>query len=592
MTMTTSISRLPPEILDLILSFIPIPTGYESTASPGKQDRLAWLSAAHVCHQWREIVLNQPRFWSYIDFTALTQAGSNEMLLRSKEAPLHLEADLSCSNVRWNLARLDAFHKQLETHTSHIHSLSITADPLDLLRIFRRLTLPAPALESLSLSARGKSSTNTATLSRIPHTLFDRTTPKLIRLELDSCPISWSSTLLKGLRHLQLLCLTEAERPNLQCWLDAMNELSQLESLVVHSATPIAPRIIATIPEPVQVVTLPCLTQLHLSDSANDCALALSHLVLPALTWLRVEVMSSHRDGDDIRIVIPHFARNAHGPQDTMPLQSMVISGYTTHVDILLWTVPDADMEYHDNDSFTRASLSARAVFTASNELWGFMTETAVYDAVLAAIPMSSLATLTVLNFSVVTRRIWVRYAPRWSLLTRVRLGCTVMRAFIDALTEGAPSEGPLLPSLTKLVTTGTPLTMDTALRLRDMLWSRVEQGVPIQMLDLRGCAVLDGAMELFDHIVEDTRRPTGAELPPLRIVWPAPLVDWDVETRLSNWIVEDDEDASSSDTPVLWPFMWIGADDDQDDDDDEDEDEGDDDDEDEDEEDSSGLEL
>ena len=80
--------------------------------------------------------------------------------------------------------------------------------------------------------------------------------------------------------------------------------------------------------------------------------------------------------------------------------------------------------------------------------------------------------------------------------------------------------------------------------------------------------------------------------------MWPAPLVDWDVDTRLSNWIVEDDEDASSSDTPVLWPFMWIGVDDDQDDDDDEDEDDDEDDDEDgdgdgdEDEEDSSGLEL
>src|SRR5260221_4638295 len=99
--MTTPISSLPPEILDLILSFIPVPTGYESVAFPGKRDRLGWLSAAHVCHQWREIALNQPRFWSYIDFTALTLAGANEVLIRSKEAPLHLEADLTRPNVRW-----------------------------------------------------------------------------------------------------------------------------------------------------------------------------------------------------------------------------------------------------------------------------------------------------------------------------------------------------------------------------------------------------------------------------------------------------------------------------------------------------------
>ena len=577
--MTSSISRLPPEILDLILSFVPIPTGYVPNTSPGKRDRLAWLSAPQVCHQWREIALNQPRFWSYIDFTALTFTGANEMLIRSKDAPLHLEADLSRPDVHWGLGRLDAFHSQLEAHTSHIRSLSITADPLDLLRIFRRLTLPAPTLESLSLSAKGKSSSNSATLTRIPHTLFDRTTPKLFRLELDSCPISWSSALLKDLRHLKLLCLTEAERPNIRSWLDAMRELSQLESLVVHSATPVAPRYMVAMPEPVRVVTLPCLTHLHLSDSANDCALALSHLVLPALTWLRVEVLSSHRDGDDIRVVIPHFARNAHGPQDKTPLQSIVINGYTTHADILLWTVPDADMEYHDNDSFTRASFSARAVFTASNQLWDFMTETAVYDAVLASLPMSSLVTLTVLDFSVVTRRIWLRYAPRWSSLTRVRLGCTVMRPFIDALTEDPPPEGPLLPSLSTLVTTGTPLTMDTIQRLRDMLSMRAEQGVPLQTLDLSGCTVtpaLDGAMALFGDVVADARGPTGTELPPPRVVWPAPLVDWDVETRLSDWIVgDDDDDASSPGSPVLWPLMWPGAGGDDDDDEYEDEEEG-----------------
>jgi hypothetical protein len=242
-------------------------------------------------------------------------------------------------------------------------------------------------------------------------------------------------------------------------------------------------------------------------------------------------------------------------------------------------------MEYHDNDSFTRASSSARAVFTASNQLWDFMTETAVYDSVLAALPMSSLATLTVLDFSVVTRKIWLRYAPRWSSLTRVRLGCTVMRPFIDALTEDPPPEGPLLPSLSTLVTTGTPLTMDTIQRLRDMLSVRAEQGVPMQTLDLSGCTVtpaLDGAMALFGDVVADARGPTGTELPPPRVVWPTPLVDWDVEIRLSDWTVEDDDDDTSSPgTPVLWPLMWTGAGGD----DDEDEDEG------EDEEESSGLE-
>jgi hypothetical protein len=550
--MVPFIACLPPEILDRIFSFIYINAEYGSAASSGTCDRLGWLSIAHVCRQWREIALNQPRFWSHIDFTALTLAGATEMLARVKEAPLHLEADLTNRNFRWKHTRFDAFRTQVEAHVSHIRSLSIIADPLDLLRTLQRLMSPAPALESLSLSSRDKLGKNVGIFSRIPPALFDHKVPRLIRLELDHCNISWSSSLLKGLRHLKLLYLTEGDRPSLQSWLDAMNELSQLESLIIHSATPIAPQSITTDFEPVRVVTLPSLTQLHISALANDCALALAHLVLPALTWLRVEVRSSHRGGGDVRTVLPHFARNAYGPQDKTPLQSMVISGYATRTDILLWTVPDADVEYRDNDSFTRATFSARAAFTASNPLWDFMTEATVYDAAMAALPTSSLTTLTVLDFTVVTRRLWLRYTPRWPLLQRVRLGCTVIRPFIDALTEDAPSQGPLLPSLVKLVTTGSPLTMDTALRLRDMLLARVERGVPIQTLDLCECAVLDDAMRLFRDLAADTRGPTRTGLPKRRVVWPAPLVEWEADTRQADWSDEDDDDAQSHGTSII----------------------------------------
>jgi len=43
--------------------------------------------------------------------------------------------------------------------------------------------------------------------------------------------------------------------------------------------------------------------------------------------------------------------------------------------------------------------------------------------------------------------------------------GCVVLPPFIiDALSEAPPPEGPLLPSLEKLVITGALLTVDTAL--------------------------------------------------------------------------------------------------------------------------------
>jgi hypothetical protein len=59
--------------------------------------------------------------------------------------------------------------------------------------------------------------------------------------------------------------------------------MPQLKTLTLHSASPIAP------PFPFDVertVTLPSLTRLDILASPGDCALALAHLDLPALTWL------------------------------------------------------------------------------------------------------------------------------------------------------------------------------------------------------------------------------------------------------------------------------------------------------------------
>lgn len=503
--MISPISCLPPEILDHIFSFINLPT---SSPSTGKCGRLVCLGAAHVCHQWREIALNQPRFWGSIDFTALTWAGATEMLVRSKGAPLHLVLNFSRPNVHWNPERIHAFRELFVAHISRIHSLILSSDPHCLLKTVGRLASPAPAHESLSSSAGGESSSDRETPFQIPTTPPNSAAPKLIRLELDRCYISWGSPILKGLLHLKLLYHGDDKRPNLQSWLDAIRELSQLESLVVHSATPIASRIVVPIPERVQTVTLPCLTHLRISDAANCCALALAHLALPALARLRVDAVSFHANGADVRTVVPLFVRNAHGPQDTMPLQSMVISGCSTRTDILLWRVQDADAEYRDSDSFTRASFSARATFTALCPSWGIPTSNGVCDAVLRALPTSSLATLTVMNSMKVPREFWPATAPRWPLLQRVRLGLTNLTPFLRALIEEGHLKSPLFPSLTKLFITGSSLTTDIAILVRDMLLVRTKQGVPIQTVDLSKCVVAKGSMGYFKKLVTDLREP------------------------------------------------------------------------------------
>ena len=65
--------------------------------------------------------------------------------------------------------------------------------------------------------------------------------------------------------------------------------MPQLETLILHSATPLALHAAPLISQPSRAATLPSLTGFHISASAGDCALTLAHLVLHALGWLHVD---------------------------------------------------------------------------------------------------------------------------------------------------------------------------------------------------------------------------------------------------------------------------------------------------------------
>jgi hypothetical protein len=285
-----------------------------------------------------------------------------------------------------------------------------------------------------------------------------------------------------------------------------MEQMLQLETLIVNHATPKAPAGSTPLPEPTRVVTHPSLTQLNLAASASDCTFALAHLILPALVRVRVDVTSEHANADDVRALIPYFSRNAHGPQDAEPLQSILISGEPSLTEIVLWTVAGADMEVQNPVSLISATLSARAIFTASGHMW-FETDVEILDVTLAALPLGSLKTLTAQNSSRIPERLWLSHTPRWSMLEHVRLVGTVTKSLTTVLTKGAPPEGPLLPSLTKLSLFNT-LHLEDASPMLDMLTGRVEQGVPLEALDLRACEVPDRAIKLFGEVVVDVQGP------------------------------------------------------------------------------------
>jgi hypothetical protein len=298
--------------------------------------------------------------------------------------------------------------------------------------------------------------------------------------------------------------------PSRSVWLDALDEMPQLKMLTLRGASPVAD------PFPFDVertVTLPSLAHFDISESPRDCAFALAHLDLPALTCLSINTFSSLFDGDDVREVLPYIAQHAHGSQDTQLLQSVLVRGKKTRADILAWPVPNIDVELHGSASLA-ATAPARVALSLRSKNWTrFNYHNEILGMAMAAVPLDGLVTLITQDFLTPPfEQFWLLTLPRLPLLRHVRLTSVVATKFIDWLqADEGGRENPLLPSLKELVLVDAYLYEDWTLRLCEALMKRVEQGVPLEMLDLRMCRPDPGypaAVRILREIVVDVLGP------------------------------------------------------------------------------------
>ena len=588
------ISSLPPEIFAAIFSSLCLP-GIPSLG--GKPSRnLTRLRITHVCHQWREIALNQSQLWSHINFNTVSLAGATEFLIRAKSVPLYMEMRVSC---QYNNDRFGQFLNQVQAYLPQIRHLSISAEFEFVRTIYggleSTLVSPAPTLEYLSLSFQDENRKIADSPLFIPNiqilnTLFDSSTPRLSCLKLRDCNIGWNSTLFKDLEYLELITPYgpyRMTRPTLPVWLDALDEIPQLKMLTLHSASPVA----AQFPFDVErTVTLPSLTHLDISASLWDCALASAHLILPALTSLCLTA-TDLTNGIDVQAFLPYVAQHVHGPQDIQPLQSVLIRHYGPRLGLLAWPVPDIDTFVHDPPAFlgatlpTRVNISFRSKFDSCLE---------IFEIMMAALPLDGLVTLAGVDLPVdllrrpgyssdyqledlTTQQFWLRLLPNWPLLQRVRLAHIMSRGFIKALLKDC--KNPLLPSLTELALAETTLDAHQTLCLRDMLMKRAEQGVPLKTLDLRMCywdPYNSVAIHLLSEIAvdilcpfdvlgpkdtEESRNAGYLMFAKMLTMW-EPLLPYPCYSGDEDWEFEESEDEGDEDDEY---------DDDDDDDDDED---------------------
>ena len=276
----------------------------------------------------------------------------------------------------------------------------------------------------------------------------------------------------------------------------------------LHSDSPSDPRF----PFPIErTITLPSLAHFDISTSEPDCGLALAHLVLPALTSLCVTARSGHPTLDKVQKMLPYVVQHAQGPQDSDPLRSVSISVERTHVVILAYPTPNINSDASERD----AKLPARVVLSVTtNRCHSVLDEhIRILDAALVALPLDNLVMLTSPYDTRLDEHFWRRHVLRWPLLRHVRLAPLPARGFREMLLkDDGGRECPPLPSLTRLALIDGVLSARRTILLCDTLMKRVEQGVPLEVLDVRTCTATDLAIRLLSEIVADVWAPKELE--------------------------------------------------------------------------------
>lgn len=271
----TPVARLPPELLSTIFTLLSAESYEATNANPlyttDGYHRQYWIRVAHVCRHWRAIALATPRFWSYIVVT--TKRAADELLARSKKAPLHVVASVPSYEDDRRKAVQDVM-----AEFSRIRALQLSGTSQAICELFSKITAPAPMLEYIKLSER--SSYYSIHATTVPLALRAEYVPRLRNVEIYDLPFAWDHPVFSS----TLTSLTVCGRANMETrpfigsfetFLSTLEKMTELQKLVLDHAVPKVPSGL-----PSRKIPLMRLSSLRLCAGDAECRYLLDHLIL------------------------------------------------------------------------------------------------------------------------------------------------------------------------------------------------------------------------------------------------------------------------------------------------------------------------
>ncbi|RPD64144.1 hypothetical protein L226DRAFT_559453 [Lentinus tigrinus ALCF2SS1-7] len=284
LNMMTPVARLPPELLSTVFTLLAAES-YEtrcavSMYTSDSYKTNIWIRVAHVCRHWRATALATPRLWSYIAITS--KRAADELLARSKKAPLHLVA-----NVPSHADDRQKAVKGVMAEFFRMRALHLTGSSQAICELFHKVSVPAPMLESVKLADR---SPYHGYSMAMPLVLPADRAPRLRKLEVNGFLFSWDHPVFCPTLTSLLLCgRSGPEHQSLvgsfETFISALERMADLHVLVLEHVVPPAPS-----GAPSRKVPLMHLSSLRIQSGDAECRSLLDHLTLPANVCFHITV--------------------------------------------------------------------------------------------------------------------------------------------------------------------------------------------------------------------------------------------------------------------------------------------------------------
>lgn len=276
---------------------------------------LGWIYVSHVCRMWRDIAVRHSLLWSDISFV-LGPEWTKVMFERSRAVPINIDYSI----VFGHPILLDK--ATLSAHMYHVRQLSLVVPlhPTGVSHVRGLLPMVAGAahcLETLSLKTKPIEipPADLAPPSSIPSWLAEDF-PRLRHLDLHGFLIHWGPesvfpfrsllTLKLGVPLHRVVELHSAYLPTLPTLLTVLEQMSELRVLhLVHILPSIPLQNFQLLPPP-QTISLPHLTELHISGKAHECANFRRCLEISTSTMIQsFDLTSQHATGEDLFMMSP-----------------------------------------------------------------------------------------------------------------------------------------------------------------------------------------------------------------------------------------------------------------------------------------------